>query len=38
MDENHYNHSIEWQGGVLAEECGEIISGFFRASALKSAN
>jgi len=30
MDENHYNHSIEWQGGVLAEECGEIISNFFR--------
>ena len=30
MDENHYNQSIEWQGGVLAEECGEIISNFFR--------
>ncbi|ETN93029.1 tRNA-specific adenosine deaminase [Gammaproteobacteria bacterium MOLA455] len=31
MDESHYNHSIEWQGGVLADECGAIMSGFFRA-------
>ena len=31
MDESHYNHSIEWQGGVLAEQCGAIMSGFFRA-------
>jgi len=31
MDESHYNHSIDWQGGVLAEECGAIMSGFFRA-------
>ncbi len=31
MDESHYNHSIEWQGGVLAEDCGSLISGFFRA-------
>jgi tRNA(adenine34) deaminase len=31
MDESHYNHSIEWQGGVLAEDCGGLISGFFRA-------
>jgi tRNA(adenine34) deaminase len=36
MDENHYNHSIEWQGGVLAEECGEIISSFFRRKRAKS--
>ena len=36
MDENHYNHSIAWQGGVLAEECGEIISGFFRRKREKS--
>ena len=31
MDESHYNHSIDWQGGVLAEECGAIMSRFFRA-------
>ncbi len=36
MDENHYNHSITWQGGVLAEECGEIISSFFRRKRAKS--
>ena len=36
MDENHYNHSIEWQGGVLAEDCGEIISSFFRRKRAKS--
>ncbi len=36
MDENHYNHSIEWQGGVLAEECGEIISSFFRRKRAKN--
>jgi len=36
MDKNHYNHSIAWQGGVLAEECGEIISGFFRRKRAKS--
>lgn len=30
MDRDHYNHSIQWQGGVLAEECSEIISSFFR--------
>lgn len=36
MDENHYNHSIEWQGGILAEECGEIISSFFRRKRAKN--
>ena len=35
MDESHYNHSIEWQGGVLAEECGAIISRFFSAKRAK---
>ena len=30
MDQSHYNHSIEWQGGVLAQECGDLISSFFR--------
>jgi tRNA(adenine34) deaminase len=35
MDSSHFNHSIEWQGGVLAEECGSIISDFFRAKRVK---
>jgi len=30
MDQSHYNHSIEWQGGVFAQECGDLISSFFR--------
>ena len=30
MNQSHYNHSIEWQGGVLAQECGDLISSFFR--------
>jgi len=35
MDSSHFNHSIEWQGGGLAEECGAIISDFFRAKRVK---
>jgi len=35
IDSSHFNHSIEWQGGVLAEECGAIISDFFRAKRVK---
>ena len=35
MDRSHFNHSIEWQGGVLAQECGAIISDFFRAKRVK---
>lgn len=30
LENDHYNHRISWQGGVLAEQCREIISGFFR--------
>lgn len=25
------NHAVEWRGGVLASECGEILRAFFRA-------
>ena len=25
-----FNHDVVWQGGVLAEECGAILSDFFR--------
>lgn len=25
------NHSVQWTGGVLAEECGQLLRDFFRA-------
>ncbi len=25
------NHQVEWQGGVLAESCGDLLRDFFRA-------
>jgi tRNA(adenine34) deaminase len=30
FDDNRLNHAVIVQGGVLREECGEILSGFFR--------
>jgi len=30
LDSNHYNHSIDWQGGVLEQDCSDLISEFFR--------
>lgn len=27
---NFFNHNLQWQGGVLGEECAELISEFFR--------
>lgn len=27
----HLNHRVTWQGGVLAEACGERLSAFFKA-------
>jgi len=30
LDENKLNHKIEYQGGIMAEECGAILSDFFR--------
>ena len=30
MDSDHFNHSIEWQGGVLEQQCGDLMSQFFR--------
>lgn len=27
----HLNHRVAWQGGVLADACGERLSGFFKA-------
>jgi len=30
MDADHFNHSIEWGGGVLEQECSELIKDFFK--------
>ena len=30
MDMPHFNHSFDWQGGVLESECGALIKEFFR--------
>ena len=30
MDQDHYNHRVEVRGRVLAQQCGDLISGFFR--------
>lgn len=29
-DSDKFNHRITWQGGVLAQECGEPLRAFFR--------
>ena len=26
----HFNHQIPWEGGLMAEECGEVLRQFFR--------
>lgn len=31
LDESYLNHKVEWQGGVMADECGKLLSDFFRA-------
>jgi tRNA(adenine34) deaminase len=30
-DANFLNHRVNWTGGVLEEECGELLKDFFRA-------
>jgi len=30
MDKSHFNHSIDWQGGVLEQQCGALIKDFFK--------
>ena len=30
MEYDHFNHSIVWEGGVLAGQCGKMLSDFFR--------
>lgn len=29
-NEPRLNHRIDWQGGIMAEECGDILRSFFR--------
>jgi tRNA(adenine34) deaminase len=31
LGSDRFNHVVEVQGGVLAEECGELLRGFFKA-------
>lgn len=30
LDEKRLNHRIEWQGGVMADECAAILKAFFK--------
>jgi tRNA(adenine34) deaminase len=30
LEQAHFNHQFTWQGGVLAEECGLLLSAFFK--------
>jgi tRNA(adenine34) deaminase len=30
LDDGHFNHSIDVIGGILADECGEIMTQFFK--------
>ena len=30
MDKSHFNHSIDWQGGVQEQQCGALIKDFFK--------
>ncbi len=30
LDRDHFNHRIDYQGGVLAEQCAAVMQDFFR--------
>ena len=30
MDMSHFNHTFEWQGGILEAECGDLMRDFFK--------
>jgi tRNA(adenine34) deaminase len=30
MDADHFNHKVEWSGGVLEQDCSELIKEFFK--------
>ena len=36
LQQSPYNHSIEFQGGLLADECSALMSNFFRSKRKKS--
>ncbi len=36
LNDGRLNHSVEVTGGVLKEECGEILSSFFRQKRIKT--
>lgn len=36
LEESEIKHSLEWKGGVLSPECGDILREFFRIKRLKS--
>ncbi|MEM6504655.1 MAG: nucleoside deaminase [Planctomycetota bacterium] len=31
LDTEQFNHRVQWQGGVLADECVELLRAFFKA-------
>jgi tRNA(adenine34) deaminase len=31
LDKPHHNHKVSYQGGVLAEECAQLLQEFFKA-------
>ncbi len=30
MEDGHFNHSILWEGGILADQCAKVLRDFFR--------
>lgn len=30
LDDQRHNHVIQWKGGVLADECGQVLKAFFK--------
>ena len=30
MEDGHFNHSILWEGGILADQCATVLRDFFR--------
>ena len=30
LDQEFFNHAVSWHGGVLADECARLMSGFFK--------
>jgi tRNA(adenine34) deaminase len=30
MEDGHFNHSILWEGGILADQCARVLRDFFR--------